>query len=167
MGWMNDSLRYFQRNPIHRRWHQNELTFGQTYAYSENFVLPLSHDEAVHGKGSLIGKMPGDTWQRLANLRLLLAWQTFTPGKKLMFMGGEFGQEREWNHDRSLDWHLLDQKKHAGIQSLIRDLNRLYRALPALHEMDCDQSGFEWIVTDDASGNVFAWIRKGNDARAR
>ena len=163
MGWMNDSLRYFQRNPIHRRWHQNELTFGQTYAYSENFVLPLSHDEAVHGKGSLIGKMPGDTWQRLANLRLLLAWQTFTPGKKLMFMGGEFGQEREWSERRELDWRLLADAAHAGVQRLSGDLNRLYRGLTALHTQDFESTGFEWIDCHDSERSVLSWLRRGRD----
>jgi len=167
MGWMHDTLNYISKDPIHRKHHHGDILFGLHYAFSENFILPLSHDEVVHGKRSLLGRMPGDDWQRFANLRAYYAFMFAHPGKKLMFMGCEFGQEREWNHDRSLDWHLLDQKKHAGIQSLIRDLNRLYRALPALHEMDCDQSGFEWVVTDDAGGNVFAWIRKGNDARAR
>ena len=138
MGWMSDSLRYFRRDPVHRRWHHDEVTFGQLYAYSENFVLPLSHDEVVHGKGSLLGKMPGDAWQRFANLRLLLAWQAFTPGKKLMFMGGEFGQAREWAQDRELDWALLAEPAHAGVQRLSADLNRLYRDLPALHGQDFD-----------------------------
>ena len=167
MGWMHDTLNYISKDPIHRKHHHGDILFGLHYAFSENFILPLSHDEVVHGKRSILGRMPGDDWQRFANLRAYYAFMFAHPGKKLMFMGCEFGQEREWNHDRSLDWHLLEQNKHAGIQSLIRDLNRLYRALPALHEMDCDPSGFEWIVTDDAGGNVFAWIRKGNDARAR
>ena len=167
MGWMHDTLSYFSEDPIYRKYHHDKLTFRMIYAFHENFVLPLSHDEVVYGKGSLLGKMPGDEWQRFANLRAYYGFMFGHPGKKLMFMGCEFGQEREWNHDRSLDWHLLEQKKHAGVQSLIRDLNRLYRTLPALHEMDCDQSGFEWVVTDDAGGNVFAWIRKGSDARAR
>ena len=167
MGWMHDTLNYISKDPIHRKHHHGDILFGLHYAFSENFILPLSHDEVVHGKRSIIGRMPGDAWQRFANLRAYYAFMFAHPGKKLMFMGCEFGQEREWNHDRSLDWHLLDQKKHAGIQSLIRDLNELYRSQPALHEMDCDQSGFEWIVTDDAGRNVFAWMRKGNDARAR
>jgi 1,4-alpha-glucan branching enzyme len=167
MGWMHDTLEYMQREPVHRKFHHNLLTFRPMYAFSENFVLPLSHDEVVYGKGSLIRKMPGDDWQRFANLRAYYGFMFGNPGKKLMFMGCEFGQEREWNHDHSLDWHLLEQKKYAGIQTLVRDLNKLYRALPALHQLDCDQSGFEWVVTDDAGGNVFAWIRKGNDARAR
>ena len=167
MGWMHDTLNYVSKDPIHRKHHHGDILFGLHYAFSENFILPLSHDEVVHGKRSLLGRMPGDDWQRFANLRAYYAFMFGHPGKKLMFMGCEFGQEREWNHDRSLDWHLLEQKKHAGVQSLIRDLNRLYRTLPALHEMDCDQSGFEWVVNDDAGGNVFAWIRKGSDARAR
>src|SRR5712692_1234214 len=167
MGWMHDTLEYIGKDPIHRKYHHGQILFGLHYAFSENFILPLSHDEVVHGKRSLFGRMPGDEWQRFANLRAYYGFMFGHPGKKLLFMGGEFGQENEWRHDHSLDWHLLEQKKYAGIQSLIRDLNGLYRTLPALHEMDCDQSGFEWVVTDDAGGNVFAWIRKGNDARAR
>jgi 1,4-alpha-glucan branching enzyme len=167
MGWMHDTLNYISKDPIHRKHHHGDILFGLHYAFSENFILPLSHDEVVHGKRSILGRMPGDDWQRFANLRAYYSFMFAHPGKKLMFMGCEFGQEREWSHDRSLDWHLLEQRKYAGIQSLIRDLNRLYRALPALHELDCDQAGFEWVVTDDAGGNVFAWIRKGNDARAR
>ena len=163
MGWMNDSLHYFHRDPVHRRWHQDELTFGQTYAYSENFVLPLSHDEAVHGKGSLLGKMAGDAWQRFANLRLLLAWQAFTPGKKLMFMGGEFGQQREWSEARELDWSLLADVAHAGIQHLSGDLNRLYRELTALHTQDFESTGFEWIDCDDREHSVLSWLRWGRD----
>ena len=163
MGWMNDSLRYFHRDPVHRRWHQDELTFGQTYAYSENFVLPLSHDEAVHGKGSLLGKMAGDTWQRFANLRLLLAWQAFTPGKKLMFMGGEFGQQREWSEARELDWSLLADEAHAGVHRLSGDLNRLYRELTALHTQDFESLGFEWIDCNDREHSVLSWLRWGRD----
>ncbi|MBL8457883.1 1,4-alpha-glucan branching protein GlgB [Zoogloea sp.] len=165
MGWMNDSLRYFRRDPVHRRWHHDELTFGQMYAYSENFVLPLSHDEVVHGKGSLLGKMPGDDWRRRAGLRLLLAWQVCTPGKKLMFMGGEFGQLREWSEARELDWSLLADAGHAGIQRLSADLNHLYRDLPALHEQDFDQAGFEWIDCHDSAQSVLAWLRRGRDGR--
>jgi 1,4-alpha-glucan branching enzyme len=163
MGWMNDSLRYFHRDPIYRRWHHNELTFGQVYAYSENYVLPFSHDEVVHGKGSLIGKMPGDAWQRFANLRLLLAWQACTPGKKLMFMGGEFGQQREWSEGRELDWGLLSDPAHAGLQRLSGDLNRLYRDHPALHSQDFASSGFDWIDCHDSEHSVLAWIRWGRD----
>lgn len=167
MGWMHDTLNYISKDPIHRKHHHDNILFGLHYAFSENFILPLSHDEVVHGKRSIIGRMPGDDWQRFANLRAYYSFMFGHPGKKLMFMGCEFGQEREWNHDHSLDWHLLEQKKYGGIHSLVRDLNRLYRALPALHEIDCDQAGFEWVITDDAGGNVFAWIRKGNAARAR
>ncbi len=163
MGWMNDTLRYFHRDPIYRRWHHHELTFGQVYAYSENYVLPFSHDEVVHGKGSLIGKMPGDAWQQSANLRLLLAWQTFTPGKKLMFMGGEFGQRREWSEGRELDWGLLGDAAHAGLQRLSGDLNRLYRDHPALHTQDFENAGFDWIDCHDSEHSVLSWIRWGND----
>ena len=163
MGWMNDSLRYFRRDPVYRRWHHDEVTFGQVYAYSENYVLPLSHDEVVHGKGSLSGKMPGDPWQRFANLRLLLAWQAFTPGKKLMFMGGEFGQCREWSEGRELDWGLLADPAHAGVQRLAGDLNRLYRDLPALHSQDFDSRGFEWIDCHDSEHSVLSWLRWGRD----
>ncbi len=163
MGWMNDSLRYFQRDPIHRRWHHDELTFGQMYTYSENFVLPFSHDEVVHGKGSLLGKMPGDDWQRFANLRLLLAWQTFTPGKKLSFMGNEFGQQREWSESRELDWRLANEPPHAGLQRLSGDLNRLYRDLPAMHTQDFESSGFAWIDCHDSAHSVLSWLRWGTD----
>mgnify|MGYP001765224588 CR=1 FL=1 len=163
MGWMNDSLRYFARDPIHRRWHHDELTFGQVYAYSENYVLPFSHDEVVHGKGSLLGKMPGDDWQRFANLRLLLAWQMLTPGKKLMFMGSEFGQQREWSEARELDWALADNLPNAGAHRLSGDLNRLYRDLPALHSQDFEAMGFEWIDCHDAEHSVLAWLRWGRD----
>jgi len=163
MGWMNDSLRYFQRDPIYRRWHHNELTFGQVYAYSENYVQPFSHDEVVHGKSSLIGKMPGDAWQQCANLRLLLAWQTFTPGKKLMFMGGEFGQYREWSEARELDWGLLGEAAHRGLQRLSADLNHLYRDHPALHSQDFESSGFDWIDCHDSEHSVLSWLRWGND----
>lgn len=165
MGWMNDSLRYFARDPIHRRWHHDELTFGQMYAYSENFVLPLSHDEVVHGKGSLLGKMPGDDWQRHANLRLLLAWQALMPGKKLMFMGGEFGQPREWSAARELDWALLNNPAHAALHRLSADLNRLYRDLPALHSQDFTPLGFEWIDCHDSKHSILAWLRWGRDGR--
>jgi 1,4-alpha-glucan branching enzyme len=163
MGWMNDSLRYFHRDSIHRRWHHDELTFGQVYAYSENYVLPFSHDEVVHGKGSLIGKMPGDPWQRAANLRLLLAWQALTPGKKLMFMGGEFGQSREWSEARELDWGILADPAQAGVQRLSADLNCLYRDTPALHQQDFSAQGFEWIDCHDSEHSVLAWLRWGRD----
>ncbi|MDB5618306.1 1,4-alpha-glucan branching protein GlgB [Tardiphaga sp.] len=167
MGWMHDTLNYISQDPIHRKYHHGSILFGLQYAFSENFVLPLSHDEVVHGKKSLIGRMPGDDWQRFANLRAYYAFMFGHPGKKLMFMGCEFAQEREWNHDRSLDWHLLEQDKHKGIQSLVRDLNELYRNQPALHELDCDPAGFEWVITEDAASNVFAWLRKGANPRAQ
>ncbi|MDB5630614.1 MAG: 1,4-alpha-glucan branching enzyme [Tardiphaga sp.] len=167
MGWMHDTLSYISEDPINRQYHHDKILFGLHYAYSENFILPLSHDEVVHGKKSLIGRMPGDDWQRFANLRAYYSFMYGHPGKKLMFMGCEFAQEREWNHDRSLDWHLLDDAKYAGIQSLIRDLNKLYRDNPAMHELDCDPAGFEWIITNDSGNNVFAWMRKGNAPRAR
>ena len=161
MGWMHDTLEYMSRDPIHRRHHHHQMTFGMVYAYSENFVLPLSHDEVVHGKGSLLGKMPGDRWQKFANLRAYYTFMWAHPGKKLLFMGGEFAQEREWNHDQSLDWHLLDDPMHAGVQRLIRQLNGLYRDLPALHELDCEPAGFEWIESNDADNSVFSFLRRG------
>ncbi len=161
MGWMNDTLHYMARDPIHRKHHHNEITFGLLYAFSENFVLPLSHDEVVHGKGSLLSRMPGDSWQQFANLRAYLGLMWSYPGKKLLFMGGEFGQRKEWNHDQSLDWHLLDDPTHAGLKSLVRDLNTLYRANPALHLLDCEGAGFEWIAADDDANSVFAFLRKG------
>jgi 1,4-alpha-glucan branching enzyme len=162
MGWMHDTLRYIGKDPIHRRHHHHDLTFGLLYAFSENFILPLSHDEVVHGKGSLLGRMPGDRWQRFANLRAYFGFMWAHPGKKLLFMGGEFGQEREWNHDQSLDWHLLDDPFHRGMQLLIRDLNAIYRATPALHERDAEASGFQWLVSDDADNSVIAWARWGD-----
>lgn len=167
MGWMHDTLSYIGRDPIHRRHHHDQILFGLHYAFSENFILPLSHDEVVHGKRSLLGRMPGDDWQRFANLRAYYAFMFAHPGKKLLFMGAEIAQENEWNHDASIDWHLLDQARHRGVQALIRDLNGLYRRLPALHQIDCEPAGFEWLVTDDADRNVFAWLRKGRDGRAR
>ena len=167
MGWMHDTLDYISKDPIHRKYHHGQIVFGLHYAFSENFILPLSHDEVVHGKRSILGRMPGDDWQRFANLRAYYGFMFGHPGKKLMFMGNELAQENEWSHDRSLDWHLLDDPRHAGVQALIRDLNRLYRDLPALHELDCDSAGFEWLVMHDADHGVFAWLRKGRDARAR
>ncbi|RKF12632.1 1,4-alpha-glucan branching protein GlgB [Roseovarius spongiae] len=161
MGWMHDTLQYMAQDPVHRKYHHDSMTFGLHYAFSENFVLPLSHDEVVHGKGSLLGKMPGDRWQRFANLRAYFGFMWTHPGKKLLFMGGEFGQEREWNHDASLDWHLLDDPAHAGLQRLVRDLNRLYRETPALHARDCVPEGFEWIDGGDAENNVFSYLRRG------
>jgi 1,4-alpha-glucan branching enzyme len=166
MGWMHDTLSYMSRDPVHRPHHHNELTFGFIYAFSENFVLPLSHDEVVHGKGSLLGKMPGDRWQKFANLRAYLAFMWTHPGKKLLFMGGEFAQEREWNHDQSLDWHLLADPSHRGIHALVRDLNRLYRSSPSLHKLDCEPRGFEWIDAGDASQSVLSYIRRGDGPEA-
>ncbi|MFC0201976.1 1,4-alpha-glucan branching protein GlgB [Paracoccus rhizosphaerae] len=163
MGWMHDTLGFFRRDPIHRRHHQHDLTFGLVYAFSENFVLPLSHDEVVHGKGSLIGQMAGDRWQKFANLRAYFGFMWTHPGKKLLFMGGEFAQEREWNHDRSLDWHLLDDPLHSGMQALVADLNRLYRDRPALHRLDCAPEGFEWIDASDAEQSVLVFMRKSDD----
>jgi 1,4-alpha-glucan branching enzyme len=163
MGWMHDTLRYISKDPVFRRYHHHDLTFGLLYAFSENFILPLSHDEVVHGKGSLLGKMPGDQWQRFANLRAYFGFMWGHPGKKLLFMGGEFAQEREWNHDTSLDWHLLDDSYHKGVQNLIRDLNQAYSSIPALHERDCEAKGFEWIVSDDRDNSVVAWLRRGDD----
>jgi 1,4-alpha-glucan branching enzyme len=159
MGWMHDTLTYFRRDPVHRRHHHHELTFGLLYAFSENFVLPLSHDEVVHGKGSLLAKLPGDRWQRFANLRALLAWMWAHPGKKLLFMGGEIAQEREWSADRSLDWHLLDQADHRGVHDLVAELNRVYRDAPALWERDVEPEGFAWIEADDADASVYAFCR--------
>jgi 1,4-alpha-glucan branching enzyme len=163
MGWMHDTLGYFQQDPVHRRYHHHELTFSLVYAFTENFVLPLSHDEVVHGKGSMYGKMPGDRWQKLANLRALYAYMWAHPGKKLLFMGSEFAQEREWSHERSLDWHLLENAEHAGIQSLVRDLNRAYQAEPALWEQDFDPAGFYWLEPNDAAHNVVAFARTSRD----
>ncbi|MGE0212266.1 MAG: 1,4-alpha-glucan branching protein GlgB [Parvibaculaceae bacterium] len=160
MGWMHDTLDYMARDPIHRRYHHNQLTFGLLYAFSENFVLPLSHDEVVYGKGSLFGKMPGDRWQRFANLRAYYAFMWTHPGKKLLFMGGEFAQEREWNHDHSLDWGLLADPAHRGVRDLVRDLNHLYREIPALHRGDCDPQGFEWVDANDSDNSVLSYIRK-------
>jgi 1,4-alpha-glucan branching enzyme len=166
MGWMNDTLKYFALDPIYRRHHQGEITFSIWYAFSENFVLPLSHDEVVHGKGSLLGRMPGDDWQRFANLRLLLGYQWLHPGKKLLFMGCEYGQWREWNHDQSLDWHLLEHAPHRGVQQWVRDLNRLYRAESALHVADCSAEGFEWIDFGNAEQSVVSFLRRGSGGEA-
>ncbi|MFO0725427.1 MAG: 1,4-alpha-glucan branching protein GlgB [Myxococcota bacterium] len=165
MGWMHDMLQYLARDPVHRKYHQNDLTFRMLYAFAENFVLSLSHDEVVHGKGSLLGKMPGDDWQKLANLRLLFASMFGQPGKKLMFMGAEFAQEREWNHEQSLDWHLLEQRPHAQMLKLVADLNRIYRAEPALHELDSDAAGFEWMACEDSANSVVAWLRKAKNGQ--
>jgi 1,4-alpha-glucan branching enzyme len=163
MGWMHDTLSFMSKDPIHRRYHHHSMTFGMVYAYSENFVLPLSHDEVVHGKGSLLNKMPGDRWQKFANLRAYYGFMWTHPGKKLLFMGGEFGQEREWNHNQGLDWFLLDDPFHKGVQTLIRDLNHLYRDTAALHELDNEPAGFEWIEANDSDNSVLAFLRYGKD----
>ncbi len=162
MGWMHDSLKYFSNDPVFRKYHHNQLTFRALYAGSENFVLPLSHDEVVHGKGSLIGKMPGDDWQKFANLRLLLGYMYSVPGKKLLFMGGELGQWREWDHDGVVDWPLLDFPTHEGIRRWVSDLNRVYRTEPALHHGDCTPDGFEWIDADDSQQSVLTFLRRGS-----
>ena len=167
MGWMNDTLDYMSKDPIYRRYHHGKILFGLHYAFSENFILPLSHDEVVHGKRSILGRMPGDSWQRFANLRAYYGFMFGHPGKKLMFMGSEFGQDTEWNHDVSLPWHLTAQESHAGIQKLVRDLNHLYRDTPALHALDCEADGFEWLVADDSAHSVFAWLRKGKNPTDR
>jgi len=161
MGWMHDTLQYMSQDPVFRRYHQNDLTFRMLYAFTENFVLPLSHDEVAHGKGSLLGKMPGDDWQKFANLRLLLGYMYAQPGKKLLFMGGELGQWREWQHEESLDWHLLQYQRHAELQRWVADLNRLYRSQPALYKFDFDPAGFEWIDCINADDSIISFIRKG------
>lgn len=159
MGWMHDSLHYIQQDPVYRAHHHNELSFGLVYAWTERFILPISHDEVVHGKHSLIDKMPGDRWQKFANLRAYLSFMWAHPGKKLLFMGCEFGQWREWNHDQQLDWYLLQYPEHRGVQKLVGDLNRLYRAEPALHDQDNAPQGFQWLIGDDATNSVYAWLR--------
>ena len=159
MGWMNDTLSYLARDPAHRKWHHREMTFGMLYAFSENFVLPVSHDEVVHGKRSLISRIPGDAWQQAATLRAYYGFMWAHPGKKLLFMGQEFGQYGEWNFHTALDWHLLDEPRHAGIRACVRDLNTAYRSTPALHARDCEPEGHRWIVADDAEHSVFAWLR--------
>jgi 1,4-alpha-glucan branching enzyme len=161
MGWMHDTLKYFQQDPVHRKYHHSRLTFSLWYAFTENFVLPLSHDEVVHGKGALIGKMPGDEWQQFASLRLLFGYMWAHPGKKLLFMGGEFGQRREWQHDESLEWHVLQYPLHAGVQRWVRDLNQLLRSSPCLHEQDFAAGGFQWVDCDDADVSVIAFLRWG------
>ena len=163
MGWMNDNLAYIENDPVHRKYHHDKLTFGQLYAYSENFVLPFSHDEVVHGKGSLIGKMPGDGWQKFANLRLLLTLQMTSPGKKLNFMGNEIAQGREWNVNSSLDWHLLENEYHQGVQAVSRDLNLHYRSLKCLYELDFEPQGFDWIDCHDSDQSIISFIRRARD----
>jgi 1,4-alpha-glucan branching enzyme len=166
MGWMHDTLAYFAHDPVHRQYHHPEITFSAWYAFTENFVLPLSHDEVVHGKGSLLGRMPGDDWQKFANLRCLLGYMWGHPGKKLLFMGGEFGQWREWNHEASLDWHLCDYPLHAGVRQWLRDLNRHYLRTPALHEQDFRAEGFEWIDCADSANGVIAFLRRPREQGA-
>ena len=160
MGWMNDTLSYMSEDPVHRKYHHDKMTFGLVYAFNENFVLPLSHDEVVHGKHSILGRMPGDEWQQFANLRAYYGAMFAHPGKKLLFMGNEIAQRHEWNHDQSLDWHLLDSPAHRGVQQLLRDLNRLYSATPALHEIDFDGAGFEWIDWNDRDSSILSWLRR-------
>ena len=161
MGWMNDTLSYMEKDPLFRKYHHHQMTFGLQYAWSENYVLPISHDEVVHGKGSMLAKMPGDAWEKFANLRAYYGFMWAHPGKKLLFMGQEFAQGAEWNHNQSLDWHQLDLPQHKGIQSLIRDLNRIYRETPALHVNDCRPEGFQWLESNDAEAGVYAWVRRG------
>jgi 1,4-alpha-glucan branching enzyme len=163
MGWMHDTLKYFQQDPVYRRYHHHQLTFSLMYAFSENFILPLSHDEVVHGKGSLVNKMPGDRWQKHANLRALYAYMWAHPGKKLLFMGQEFAQEAEWSHERSLDWHLLEDGDKSGVQALVRDLNHAYRDEPALWEVDFSADGFYWIEPNDSDANVVVFARASKD----
>jgi 1,4-alpha-glucan branching enzyme len=164
MGWMHDMLQYIHEDPVHRRWHHNLVTFSALYMHTENFILPFSHDEVVHMKGSLADKMPGDVWQKFASLRLLYGYMYGHPGKKLLFMGSEFGQWREWNHDRSLDWHLLDQPRHAELRRYVSDLNAIYRAEPALHQMDFDPAGFRWIDCNDNENSVVSIVRYARSA---
>ncbi|HWW88085.1 MAG TPA: alpha amylase C-terminal domain-containing protein, partial [Vicinamibacterales bacterium] len=163
MGWMHDMLEYVHQNPVHRRWHHTEVTFSALYMHTENFVLPFSHDEVVHGKASLLDKIPGDAWQKYATLRTLYGYMYGHPGKKLLFMGDEFGQWREWNHDRSLDWHLLDDPGHAAIRRYVHDLNGRYRTEPALFQRDFDTAGFRWIDCNDNENSVFSIIRYARD----
>lgn len=165
MGWMHDTLKYFQKETVYRKYHQNDLTFSMTYAFTENFMLPLSHDEVVYGKKSIAGRMPGDEWQRFANLRLLYSYMFTHPGTKLLFMGAEFGQSDEWNFQGSLDWHLTQYKVHSGVQEAIKDLNNLYKTEPALHEKQFSHEGFEWINYSDHQNAVISYIRKGNDSK--
>jgi 1,4-alpha-glucan branching enzyme len=163
MGWMHDTLEYFKKEPIYRKHHQDDLTFSMTYAFTENFMLPLSHDEVVYGKHSILGRMPGDEWQKFGNLRLLYSFMFTHPGAKLLFMGGEFGQSSEWNFEQSLDWHMLEYDYHKGIKSLISDLNKLYKKQSALFEKQFSADGFEWINYSDSENSVISYIRKGNN----
>jgi 1,4-alpha-glucan branching enzyme len=166
MGWMHDTLDYIGEDPINRRHHHDQMTFGLVYAFSERFVLPISHDEVVHGKRSLLGRMPGDEWQRFANLRAYLGFMWTHPGKKLLFMGCEFGQPTEWNHDAELSWSLLTSEKHRGVQAVLRALNRAYQTEPSLYERDFEPSGFQWVIGDDRAQSVFAFLRFGQDGSA-
>jgi 1,4-alpha-glucan branching enzyme len=159
MGWMNDTLEYFAHDPIHRRFHHSELSFRMVYAFNENFTLPLSHDEVVHGKGSLLARQPGDRWQQFAGLRLLLGYQWAQPGKKLLFMGGEFGADDEWSHSKELNWNALQHEDHTGVKRWVSDLNELLKTNPALHELDSNPHGFRWVIGDDADNSVFAFLR--------
>jgi 1,4-alpha-glucan branching enzyme len=163
MGWMHDTLRYMGKDPIHRRYHQNDLTFSLLYAFTENFMLPFSHDEVVHGKGSLLNKLPGDGWQRFANLRLLFGYMFLHPGKKLLFMGSEFGQGDEWNHEQSLAWHLLQYPLQSGLRLWVKDLNHLLQSEPALFEQDFSPEGFAWIDCNDHDNSVLSFVRRGRD----
>ena len=165
MGWMHDTLVYLHRDPVHRRYHHEEITFRGLYAFTENYMLPLSHDEVVHGKASLLSQMPGDDWQKFANLRLLYGYQYTQPGKKLLFMGSEIGQWREWSHDGSLDWDLLQFDRHAALFHWLADLNRAYRSEAALHELDADPTGFEWVQSDDAAGSTLSYVRRSKGGR--
>jgi 1,4-alpha-glucan branching enzyme len=162
LGWMHDTLKYLQQDPVHRKYHHSRLTFSIWYAFSENFVLPLSHDEVVHGKGSIIGRMPGDDWQQFAGVRLLYGYMWTHPGKKLLFMGGEFAQRREWHHEESLEWHVLRYPQHEGVRRWVRDLNRLYRTTPALYELDFSEAGFAWVDCADADISVISYLRTGS-----
>jgi 1,4-alpha-glucan branching enzyme len=163
MGWMNDTLEYVTKDPIYRRWEHRHLTFSLLYAFSENFILPFSHDEVVHGKGSMWAKVPGDAWQRAATLRTLYGFMYSHPGKKLLFMGLEFGQTREWNYDSSLDWHLLEDELHHGLRAFVADVNRVYRSEPALYEVCFDPAGFEWIDCNDSENSVISFVRRARD----
>src|SRR5260221_7697915 len=165
MGWMNDTLRYISRDPLYRSHHHNDLTFSLIYSFSERFILPLSHDEVVHGKGSILARMPGDDWRRFASMRAYLAFMWSHPGKKMIFMGIEFAQQAEWNHDKELDWFLLDVPNHRSMQLLVRDLNQLYRDLPPLHRLDHEPAGFSWLVGDDHENSVIAFLRHAEDER--
>jgi 1,4-alpha-glucan branching enzyme len=165
MGWMHDTLDYFAKDPIYRRHHQNDITFSLTYAFTENFMLPLSHDEVVYGKQSILNKQPGDEWRRFANLRLLYGYMFMHPGAKLLFMGDEFGQYKEWNFEKSLDWNLLEFEPHKGVKDFMSDLNQFYKSTPALYEKAFSSEGFEWISYEDNENSVLSFIRKGHDVK--